>query len=320
MTPVEIDALYAGLTPPVRSGGSVDVSLGSLKPALLSQGVGIHELGLDSLQAALVGQTRLLNLGSTAFHNADNQALWAWCGEVLVDGATTQPGGQRNLDREQLMLHAIHAFLARLPMDAKPTSRDSVVERRRLAYSHHAQALVGGSWLAGLHLSFPLLEAVCRWYLETLVGPDGTILAPFVVPKLSGGSTAYGAPKGKKKISNLGDLLWKVDEHAGAGPFQANLRLMASIYRPGSTYHDGYAELFATRNRALHGNASIARVGGTVLNMALLIALEAIRGDFQAYRDTALRCVEFYGRRGAERPNWTFYPPGDLDGTVHWKT
>jgi hypothetical protein len=72
----------------------------------------------------------------------------------------------------------------------------------------------------------------------------------------------------------------------------------------------GFKVLYDWRNGSLHGASLNSTVGGTVLNMAILIALSSLREDYDAVRRRTLDQVRYELQSGsAHRSPWSYYPP-----------
>jgi len=75
---------------------------------------------------------------------------------------------------------------------------------------------------------------------------------------------------------------------------------------------DGFNIVYDWRNSSLHGVASYPTIGGTVLTLALLIALEGVNADFETSRAATWQAVEWEVRTSAGsrfRSPRRFYPP-----------
>jgi len=73
--------------------------------------------------------------------------------------------------------------------------------------------------------------------------------------------------------------------------------------------------VYRWRNSSLHGSTSIGLIGGTVLMLALLVALDCAKRefDFDTMRKDADEFVtnmeEMSARAGGQRMPWHYYPP-----------
>lgn len=300
------DAVMARLA---GSGSGQDVHTSDMEPALLRSGVVVHELGIDSLQAALEGQTKLLNLGGLALQNDDNRFLWAWCGHIFVRTMCRLPGGERHLDRERLTRAAIHMALADFPRGGPGEQGYSDAQAARFAYTHHAQAVIESRRLILLHLSFPVLEAMCRWYCQSYISPEGCVLQDFDVPWVGGTEIKYRASARNTRISNIGHELSLVDGVSEGSPLQDALRGVAQAVSQSNGHLEGFQSLLLARNSALHGDQAAERLGGSALNLALIVMLECVRHQFQQHADEVRGSYQFSAADGSRRPHWSFYPP-----------
>jgi hypothetical protein len=84
--------------------------------------------------------------------------------------------------------------------------------------------------------------------------------------------------------------------------------------QPGQPALDGYEVVFDWRNSSLHGETSMTTIGGTILNLGLLVALDGFRDDYPTHRAAAFqraqREVSTASSLGRWHPSpWSYYPP-----------
>src|SRR5215217_116395 len=76
------DWCTASITP----AGGMAIGANTEKFRLLANGVNFHELSHEQLCAALIGLSKvLLRPGLNTIVHQDHSALWAWCGELLLN-------------------------------------------------------------------------------------------------------------------------------------------------------------------------------------------------------------------------------------------
>ena len=292
-----------------RDGG---ISIGgeSERFRLHNNGIRFHDLGYSELTEALVGLTEVLLLpGLNTVVDLDHTLLWAWCGELLLGPGA--PLADVDPEIRQLAETTVRAALANV---TSPTAEG--FERSRTA-----RGLMGSNaseYLARAHnvlpfLAFPLLEAVVRRACKEFVGLDGVVIEPF--------SALGRSYKPGKRCSNVGHLLRLLVERVATEPLRENLITLllhveglSRAVRHSHDGQDGYDVIFEWRNSSLHGETSLSTIGGTVLNLALLIALDSIMHEFEQHRVAALgraqREVDMSEHLGRWSPSpWSYYPP-----------
>jgi len=116
--------------------------------------------------------------------------------------------------------------------------------------------------------------------------------------------------------SNVRDLLWLVNDNCSTDELRHDLgEVRAHLKGLAVGNEDGFDVIFRWRNSSLHGVESLPTVGGTVLNVALLIALSEIRDRYEAMRALALTQVQEEAQGvgasglGDSRSPLSFYPP-----------
>lgn len=274
---------------------------------LHANGVRFHELSYNELREAAVGLTEgLLLPGLNTVIDLDHMLFWSWCGELLLgQGGPLSAGVDPQI--RQLAESAVRTALA----NARPYTEEAFERARQASdlLEHNANQYLMHAHTVLPYLAFPLLEAVSRRACANYVDLTGRVLAPF--PRANGTAYAVGT-----RCSNVSDLLRLLVSNIAAPSLQSDLLdLLAHIggLQPGGTT-DGYAVLFDWRNSSLHGETSLSTIGGTVLTVALLIALDALRSDYETYRGAALsraqREVNSAQSLGRWRPSpWSYYPP-----------
>lgn len=279
---------------------------------LLANGIQFHELSHEALCEAAIGLSQVLlrpNLNTIV--DQDHFGLWSWCGE-LIFGSRPQLFPNEQYAIKSLYEVSIHAALAlcREPV----ATREQWREQRRIdnLIPHHAQQLLMQSSLALAYLGFPVLEAVLKRACADYVAFDGQVKKLFSVPprKKNGVSRRYD-PNGlfkDRQCSSLRDLLF-LHRDIVATPKQ---RMLIDRFRLHLTSldqnRDPFDLLYRWRNDSLHGNTSFTTIGGTVLNLALLISIFELEKDFDQRRLRAIEKCRWESQLVSKSP-WSFYPP-----------
>lgn len=281
---------------------------------LLANGVEFHELSHEALCAALIGLSKVMlrqRLSSSVA--LDHYALWSWCGELLF-APYPQLFPQEPREICSLYKTSIHAALARCE---KPTTLEESRERHwRLQelQPHYATQLLQQSHLVLAYLGFPLLEAVLKRACSAYVGFNGEVISEFSVPRKNGTPKLY-LPKGTQRrekhssqCNSLRDLL--VLHHTTI----AGERLKVLLDRFREHLHsldetqDPFDLIYSWRNQSLHGETNFQTIGGSLLNLSLLITLFEFEPEFEQRRLHILQFIQGVEYR-QHRPHWSFYPP-----------
>lgn len=253
----------------------------------------------------------LLLPGLNTIVDLDHELLWSWCGELLL-GGTEAPFASCSVNREirELATTTVRAALA----NVRPPTRDAFERAGEAArlMEPNAREYLSRTHNTLPYLAFPLLEAVARRACSAYVDLNGKVTTPF--PRYAGKSYVVNA-----RCNNVADLLRLLVETVGSPALKADLSdVLSHIGELGSvereTQGDGYAVIFDWRNSSLHGETSLSTIGGTVLTVALLIALDSIQDQYAAHRaaalDRARREVESSEFSGQWNPSpWSYYPP-----------
>ena len=242
-----------------KSGGTAWTGLNDHRLRLIDKGVEFHELCHGQLCAAVVGLSRvLLRPGANTVSDGDHQELWTWCGELLL--------GQKSplFPADQYKIKSLYEGCIRAAL-AQSVDRSTVV----LAF-----------------LSFPLLEAVLKRACAARLALNGDVIADFDVYDKRGGRVFYSAlSKRRNRCNSVRDLLLLHYQLASAELRRLIDRLRDHIAIFDST-QDPFDLIYDWRDQSLYGSANLGTIGGTVLNICLLISLFDIEPGFDRYRET----------------------------------
>lgn len=282
--------------------GGIQIGGQSEKFRLRVNGLAPHDFTYPELRAAALGLTRVLLLpGLNTVIDFDHQALWAWCAELLVGSRGTFFSASEH-ELKGLMGLACRASLA----GAARPGRYGFEESRKQyeAMEPNARELVTHSHEVLAYLAFPLLEGVLRKVANQYVTYDGKVLQAF-----AGKNVQY--PAGKR-CSNLGDLLRLVESQIAAADLQQALADIQAHLTVLSPQQDPYDLIFEWRNSSLHGSARLPTIGGTVLFIAFVVALDNIKGDYDTLRLDAIKRIGWEVQTTSltrQRSPWSYYPP-----------
>lgn len=276
---------------------------------LLRNGVVFADLDYDQLRAAAVGLTTVLLRPGLSMHpNGDHRWFWAWCTELLCGGTSTYFKGWPEQEVKALLGLCCRAALAgTYPPDEEGARRQI---ERSLSMEHNAGRFVEDATSVLTYLAFPLLEAMTKRHCSEYVSMDGGVIQTFTAE-----------PRGREynvgeTCSSVRDLLWLVNDSCATDELRHDLgEVRAHLKGFAIGDEDGFDVIFRWRNSSLHGVESLPTVGGTVLNVALLIALSEIRDRYEAMRVLALTQVQEESKGvaasglGDSRLSTSFYPP-----------
>lgn len=249
--------------------------------------VHFHEQDADQLCACLanVAKTTILANGG-AIISDDHHYVWAWCLQMIAYS------GKQFLanEEERLFRSALHLALMELPTRGTPTHCAAVSHDS----SHHLA-----------YCAFPLLEHVCKASVSAWIDNYGSVLKAFHLA----GDRPY--PVGSI-CSNFGTVLRLYLTH-GSSPLTAKLfnyflTHLAAV--EGGQY--GASILTKWRNAALHGTERQTYVGAALLCLALVVAVDKYRSEFEARADEMVRMLEAgfrFRHPSADRGPFIVYPP-----------
>jgi hypothetical protein len=288
-------------------GGGLQISAAMDNFRLRNNGVVFHELTHAELRAAIFGLTRvLLHPGRNTVIDFDHYLAWSWCAEVFVG---TRANYFATDEREPKQLFGL-ACRAALATTYRPDQEGFEKNRERLrTMEPNTRELVLGSHTLLAYLTFPLLEAILRKTCAAYVTADGKVATAFDVNDGRGGRRSYAVGA---RISNLGHLLWLLYETVADVELVADLDRQRAALTAIEAGVDPFDLLFDWRNSSLHGETTLPTIGGTVLNTAILIALGAVRDDYESLRDTIIEHLKWQlstQQLSGFRPSWSYYPP-----------
>ncbi len=282
---------------------------------LRNNGIEMSSLSHTELRAVAVGLTTVLLLpGMTTVIDEDHLLFWSWCGELLAGPHWTYFGKDKREDFElrELLSLAVHATLSSRAVtgDRGPLLTMNVHLRELAAY--------GPSQLL-TYLSFPVLEGILKKECRQYVDHAGTVLNPFQVPGRTGGNhvqyvTASSGAGRKTECRSLRDLLWLLHEKVASPGLKDDLDTIGEHIRDSfaTPTEGGFGVLYRWRNSSAHGSESLETVGGTVLSVALVIAIHALASEYENVRSLLASLIErnlSAWQQGQPRPTSSFYPP-----------
>ncbi len=296
------DWVQAARTP----GGGLAIGGQDEQFRLLNNGIQFHELDYDDAQAANIGLTRvLLHPGlNTVVHN-DHFWFWSWAAELLLGGhASIFTASSQEL--RSLFSTTVRAAISHV------SHPDPYVGQLRMKATElidsNARELLMQTVLVTSYLVFPLLEAVCRAKCAQHVTPSGQVTNPFTVTRSDGSSRPYGPGTNCNSVRDL--LLLLRDQLGDPGlktllaEFGQHLATLSGI--------DAFDQIQIWRNASLHGESNYPTIGGTLLNLSILLCFHSLGPDYIPARDSAVERVRrdlTTFRYTGHRSSWEYYPP-----------
>jgi len=293
----------------IPDGGFV-IGANTEKFRLLANGVVFHELDHEAMCAAIMGLSKvLLRPGLNTIIDHDHFGLWSWCGELLLNTrAKLFKPDQHEI--KSLYETAIHAALADCRRPPASVEEHHEHNRIRELQPHHTKKFAQQSSLVLAYLVFPLLEAILKRACTDFVAFDGQVVSRFTVSTKAGTPKKYD-PKGSypnRQCSSIRDLLFLHYTQVAKPELKATL----DRFRDHITIIDGTQDPFdiihGWRNQSLHGSTNFQTIGGTMLNLSLLISLFEIQQDFEHRRIAAIEFCRWQAQSRRRDP-WSFYPP-----------
>ena len=290
--------------------GGLAIGGQSEKYRLLNNGIQFHDLDFEQLIAAIDGLTRVLLLpGLNTVVDQDHFGLWSWCSEVILFRETNFFENQENEIRK-LFETCVRASLAhcRKPAADREEWQKQIDLEQQLP--HHARYFLQESSLTLAYLGFPLLEAISKKVCHAYVNTDGRVIAPFSVPNKIDGIREYD-PNGKwnqKQCSSLRDLLFLIYNELANVQLKRALTEFRDHISTLDNSEDPFDVVYKWRNQSLHGSTSFQTIGGTLLNLTLLIVVHQLSERYQTLKDKIIEHVKWEAQHDHKNP-WSFYPP-----------
>ncbi|TGE37507.1 hypothetical protein E4K67_12190 [Desulfosporosinus fructosivorans] len=296
-----------------QEDGSIGIGGNSEKYRLLNNKIVFHELAFEETQAACIGLTHVLLLkGMNTIIDMDHLVYWSWMGEVL-SSKDTGYFLPEEYSIQKLFEIVIRATLAgiRLPVHDRQEWEEQI--RIGELTEFNTRELVTNKSRVQTYLVFPLLEAVIKKACFKYVDYSGKVVSNFSVIKKDGHKVDYvPSGRGKKACSSLRDLLCLLYNEVADSDLKTQITLVRKYISELDDQEDPFDLIYRWRNSSLHGETSYPTIGGTLLNLVLLIALAQIRQNFESVRAKVLDKVKWELQSHnytKHRSPWSFYPP-----------
>lgn len=296
-----------------QKDGSMVVGSNSEQYRILRNGFKFHDMDYSEIRASCVGLTSTLLLpGKNTIVMEDHVTLWSWVGQVLCgrhrSSFESSHDRPRNSHIRELLGLCFHGVLANADTSSAASWEAQQGDLKRQSW--HKTAWLMGNHTVLAYLSFPILEALTKRHCSSFVESDGLVIRSWETSRINKkNGQPILRPQGSK-CSSLYDLLKLLTDHVAAPDLQSDLRQIETHL---STFSNegtsGFQVLYDWRNGSLHGASLESTIGGTLLNLVSLLALELLESDYDSTRREVLESLDFEIR--SPRPNrWLFYPPG----------
>lgn len=305
--PVSRDRLILDLCDSYRksviSENGITIGSNNDKYRLRNNNICFHDLNYDEIRASCIGLTRtLLYKGLNAIVDYDHYFFWAWIGEVLLIQEAEY------FTRNDEEISNLFSAIIRLCLTGCKAPVHSKVEwekqREMTKYiDSNTKEVVLKQNLIVAYLSFPFLEATLKKYCCTYIDYSGKVKAPFKV-----GKRQYNAGG---ICSSLHDLLVLCHEQVASLNLRKDLDIILNYFSEIST-EDPFKLIYQWRNASLHGSTNYSTIGGTVLNIAIIIALDSISERYEEIKNHAIHKVRWDLNTSDiiyNRSPWSYYPP-----------
>jgi hypothetical protein len=256
---------------------------------LRNNGIHFHELSYPELRAACLGLTQvLLRPGLNTVIDPDHQWFWAWCGELFAGPFETHFREEGTyFSEEEREIKDLFGLACRAAL----AEGSEEMELNAFELTVHGTVVL-------VYLALPLLEAIVKKKCASYVAYDGKVRAPF--PRGRNGS--YSADQ---RCSSVKDLLWLLHDEVAGPELREGLDFFREHLSELDTNKDPFALLYEWRNSSLHGSGLLPTIGGTVFNLAILVALDGIEEEYANYRHDRIR-----SRGTTEENRGRAHPPG----------
>lgn len=308
LSPDEIKVLCDDWVNTVRQeGGGFAIGGDSEQYRLLRNGLKYHELSFEQLIASSAGLTKVLLLpGLNTVIDQDHFGLWSWCAEIILSHESEMFDVQNEMEVKKLFELCIRASLANCQ---RPTRNREEWEQRVASdqqIPHNAKYFIQESSLALAYLGFPLLEAICKKVCHEYISMDGKVVTYFEVPNnYTGKLKKYNVGN---RCSSLQHLLFLLQNKVASPELALEISGLRTHIETLDESKDPFQVIYDWRNQSLHGTTNFQTIGGTLLNISIIICLFEIKDNYEDIRVRTLdRCR--WEAQSDRRPPWSFYPP-----------
>jgi len=296
----------------IQHDGSLRFTAESNNFRLLNNGISFESLNHDSLSAAIVGLTKVLLLpGLNTCIDTDHYALWSWCGELLLGPfAKIKLHNNVNTTHELINLYetTVRASLSHCKKQTHTSLEDREADRARLISEamnpDNSTIMANNSHLILGYLTFPLLEGLLKKSCSKYVEMDGTVITEFEATNYKGGLKKITPPGPCSSLKSLLELHYK---YVASQNLKNAIDSFRDVLSTLDSARDPFDLIQSWRNQSLHGTTNFQTIGGTMLNLCLLISVHEIEAEFESYRSDANSSIPRSIRMGNQGIH--YFPP-----------
>lgn len=277
---------------------------------LINNGIAMHELTIKELEVCCIELTQLLLLsGMNTIISEDHQWFWAWIGEIVNNRNINYFNKENEREIKELFSICIRSTLAGI--EKPPRSHYESLERfnYRKAHplEHNLNELNMNKSLILSYISFPLLEGILKKFCNEYVLLSGKVIRNFKVVRGSGYNKLY---KNGESINSIQDLLLLVIQIVGDIHLVEDLNIILEhiAMLDKENTNDPCKIIYNWRNSSLHGETSYSTIGGTILNIVIIIILHSIEDTYNKHLSNILDDVRWNVETKCMSPS-AFYPP-----------
>ncbi|PKH34543.1 hypothetical protein [Shewanella sp. ALD9] len=306
ITPEKINSLCEQWCLSVKTpDGGMAIGGNSEKFRLFANGVKFHELDHLSLMASILGLSKVLLLpGLNTIIVQDHFGLWSWCAEIIV-GSRSEYFSHEDHEIKSLFQASIRASLANCKKPAGSSEEHQLQYEAEQKLPHHARYFLSDSSLVLAYISFPLLESTLKRVSSKCLNMDGTVKSDFQVQNRAGKPRHY---KTGTQCSSIRDALNLVYDQVA----DSELKVLLDQFRVHISSLDGSQDpfdlIYSWRNQSLHGSTNFQTIGGTLLNLSLLLCVYSLKDNYEELRDKVVEHCKWEEKHDHKSP-WSFYPP-----------
>lgn len=274
---------------------------------LLSNGINMHELTIKELEVCCVELTNLLLLKSmNTVVDWDHQFFWAWIGEVVNSKYINYFSQEDEREIQELFSVCIRSTLAGIE-NPKRNYEEALTYRKNHPIEHNLNEVKNNMQLVLSYISFPLLEGVLKKYCKEYVSLSGKVVKKFDILRGSNYKKIY---KVGDSINSIQDLLLLVIQIVGDKSLVRDLKNMLDHIKGlnQQNSNDPCKIIYDWRNSSLHGETNYFTIGGTILNIAIIIILHSIENEYKKELQSINEDVKWNIENNIQVP-WSFYPP-----------
>lgn len=277
---------------------------------LLRNGINMHELTIKELEVCCIELTNLLLLKSmNIVVDRDHQFFWAWIGEVVNSKYINYFSQEDEREIKELFSVCIRSTLAGI--EKPPRNYEEALTlfnyRKDHPIEHNLKEVKNNMPLVLSYISFPLLEGVLKKYCKEYVSLSGKVVTKFNVLRGSNYTKIY---KVGDSINSIQDLLLLVIQIVGDKSLVRDLQNMLDHIKglDQQNSNDPCKIIYDWRNSSLHGETNYYTIGGTILNIAVIIILHSIEDEYRKELSNIIEDAKWNIECNSQ-VQWSFYPP-----------